>query len=478
MIGRAPARNCDVIMKGGITSGVVYPLAMVELAEEFRFRNIGGTSAGAIAAAVTAAAEYRRLSDDGSNAGFETLRELPDFLSGHTDGEPNLLNLFPPVKPMRKLYSVAMAFLGEAPLAEKAVNGFAALLVVSPLITILSFLPALLLPLAMRAQVDVGPLARLTLAGMLIAELVLILTGALLLILGNIALAVASTLPRNRFGFSTGRAPADRKLPGVSDWLHRELQRVAGLPASAPPLTFGDLWLAGTPIENRAEQLAAAANDTDLRAINLQMIATALSHGQPYRLPFENRIFAFRASELRDYFPDDVVAHLIAKSVVRDDVTAAGDPDLYALPEPWDLPVVIGARMSLSFPVLFAMVPLYAVDFSQKEPRKFERCWFIDGGLSSNFPLTLFDSPFPRWPTFAINLKEFHAAYPKDPVDERNNVWMIKGAGNGTAGEWTRSRIRARALSRAGSARCWTRSATGATTRKAQSRASAIASCT
>jgi predicted acylesterase/phospholipase RssA len=442
MIGRAPARNCDVIMKGGITSGVVYPLAIVELAEEFRFRNIGGTSAGAIAAAVTAAAEYRRLSENGSTAGFEKLQELPDFLAGTTDGEPNLLNLFPPVKPMRKLYSVATAFLGDAPFAEKAVTAFASLLTVSPLLTILCFLPALLLPVAMRAQLQLGPIARFTLFGAIVAELALLASGVLLLILGHILQALLSTLPKNHFGFSTGRAPADRKLPGVSDWLHRELQQVAGRPETAPPLTFGDLWLADVPIEDREQQLAAAAADNDLRAINLQMVATGLSHGQPYRLPFENRIFAFRESELRRYFPDDVVDHLVAKSVDRDDVTAIGDPDLHALPEPWDLPIVVAARMSLSFPVLFAMVPLYAVDFTQKvaegQPRNFERCWFIDGGLSSNFPLTLFDSPFPRWPTFAINLKEFHPAYPKDPDHEANNVWMIKGAGSGTGGQWTR----------------------------------------
>ena len=47
---------CDLIMKGGITSGVVYPLAIVELAQKYRFKNIGGTSAGAIAAAAAAAA--------------------------------------------------------------------------------------------------------------------------------------------------------------------------------------------------------------------------------------------------------------------------------------------------------------------------------------------------------------------------------------------------------------------------------------
>jgi hypothetical protein len=50
-----PNRYCDIVMKGGITSGVVYPPAVVELSKTYTFKNIGGTSAGAIAAAVTAA---------------------------------------------------------------------------------------------------------------------------------------------------------------------------------------------------------------------------------------------------------------------------------------------------------------------------------------------------------------------------------------------------------------------------------------
>lgn len=45
------ATECDLVMKGGITSGIVYPLAIAEIAKAFRLRSIGGTSAGAIAAA-------------------------------------------------------------------------------------------------------------------------------------------------------------------------------------------------------------------------------------------------------------------------------------------------------------------------------------------------------------------------------------------------------------------------------------------
>ena len=50
--------ECDLVMRGGITSGIVYPRAIAKLAETYNFRSIGGTSAGAIAAAATAAAAY------------------------------------------------------------------------------------------------------------------------------------------------------------------------------------------------------------------------------------------------------------------------------------------------------------------------------------------------------------------------------------------------------------------------------------
>jgi Patatin-like phospholipase len=53
-------RSIDITMRGGTTSGVVYPTAVCELARRYRLRNIGGASAGAIAAAAAAAAETGR----------------------------------------------------------------------------------------------------------------------------------------------------------------------------------------------------------------------------------------------------------------------------------------------------------------------------------------------------------------------------------------------------------------------------------
>ena len=57
-----PELQCDIVMKGGITSGVVYPLAVCELATTYRLRSVGGASAGAIAAAAAVAAEMGRRS--------------------------------------------------------------------------------------------------------------------------------------------------------------------------------------------------------------------------------------------------------------------------------------------------------------------------------------------------------------------------------------------------------------------------------
>src|SRR5262249_7623741 len=71
-----PTHQCDLVMKGGITSGVVYPAAVLELQNRYRFRCIGGTSVGAMAAAATAAAEYGR-----EHGGFNKLRDVSERLS-------------------------------------------------------------------------------------------------------------------------------------------------------------------------------------------------------------------------------------------------------------------------------------------------------------------------------------------------------------------------------------------------------------
>ncbi|HEV7491101.1 MAG TPA: patatin-like phospholipase family protein, partial [Rhodanobacteraceae bacterium] len=96
-------------MKGGITSGLVYPAAIAALSAHYRLRSIGGTSAGAIAAAAAAAAEYGRAS-----GGFEKLAALPSELAQTTEDRPDatrLLRLFEPQPSTRALFDLLLAGL-------------------------------------------------------------------------------------------------------------------------------------------------------------------------------------------------------------------------------------------------------------------------------------------------------------------------------------------------------------------------------
>ena len=113
------------------------------------------------------------------------------------------------------------------------------------------------------------------------------------------------------------------------------------------------------------------------------------------------------------------------------------------LPEMGDLPVILATRMSLAFPVLLSAVPLWSADRSVKPtvPGEFEleHVWFSDGGISSNFPITLFDSPLPRWPTFGINLSSLPPGRTLQS-DESKNVFMIERNGDGLLPTFSRFR--------------------------------------
>ncbi|MBK6312407.1 MAG: patatin-like phospholipase family protein [Candidatus Microthrix sp.] len=99
----SPEYECDVILKGGITSGIVYPPAIAELAQYHRFRGIAGASAGAIGASA-AAAEVGRQSETGR---FGLLDSLPAELSATDDrGRTKLLRLFQPQDETRPIFDI------------------------------------------------------------------------------------------------------------------------------------------------------------------------------------------------------------------------------------------------------------------------------------------------------------------------------------------------------------------------------------
>jgi len=88
--------GCDIVMAGGVTSGIIYPGAVAMIARRYSFHSIGGTSVGAIAAAVTAAAEYGRRTGSNPSA-FSQIAALPNSLGvSARDGHSRLFHLFTP----------------------------------------------------------------------------------------------------------------------------------------------------------------------------------------------------------------------------------------------------------------------------------------------------------------------------------------------------------------------------------------------
>lgn len=445
-------KMCDLVMKGGITSGIVYPPAVLALKENYHFGSIGGTSAGAIAAAGTAAAEYNR-----EHGGFDQLEAMRNWL-----GEGNhLRNLFQASPETQPLLDILFAVLGDGKATTTATNNsrkiadqgdnskparFPLFLRVlrwvrptlpQPVLQVVgrllptwasSYQPfqdggriggkwgvgiglilSAVLSLILPGIVSLFGTSILVRVGILLIAFVFF--GALLgLILGWIGMWVGrlvsvvrdlfdlltKRVPKNYYGVCRGHS-ATPDGTNLTDWLSDLIDRTAGLEAHTIPLTFGQL---------REKQ------------IELKMVTSNLSHAHPYVLPEGLQNFLFKESDMRELFPDYVVQHMIKsrpdpdKTIVLQEKLPEG---YYFLPGEQDLPVVFGARLSLSFPLLLSAVPLYTIStsafndwqngkISSFEPAHLQQNWFSDGGICSNFPIQFFDAWLPTWPTFGISL--------------------------------------------------------------------------
>ena len=367
-----PLRNCDLVMKGGATSGLVYPGALQEIASKFNLVGIGGTSAGALGAMIGAAAEYRRRTQ-GSFEGFAHLTTVADEL-----GEPNRLKtLFRPDKDTKKLFALVMKFM------EHKTSGFDKLGLVWRLRSKKS------------RQKFFAPLAA------------------------------------NNFGLCSGTAPdPGGEGAALTTWLVELIDQIAGLPEGRH-LTFRDLLEAPVP------QGAAGQYVDPMRSIDLRMVATCLTFNRPVEFPLSTQIFAFKPADLRSYFPDSVVQQMLSAASAIDAPTLEKDG---ASPLPnLDLPVVVAARLSLNFPILFSMVPLWAVN-QDRDGAPLERVWFSDGGITSNFPVHRFDSIYPRWPTLALNFqaaREGEQPQRKRLREENGFVYMNADRKDGTLDLWS-----------------------------------------
>ncbi len=392
--GESP-RFCDLVMKGGIASGVVYPRAIWRLSKTYHFHSIGGSSVGAIAAVIAAAAEYRRRCGRG-DAGFELLGALPDYLGRRDSDEDRsrLFKLFQPQSGTRRLFNVLALALNRRSAWQRGLK------IAQAMVT--AYWPVVLV--AVVAGITVLRLSGSVLASASVTTISLV-AGMVGWLLADLLRGVVP----NGFGLCTGMSERD-DVEALTPWLHRTVQEAAGRQVDDDPLTFKDLWQAeGSPLKS-----TGLSSDNSNRSIDLQTFSTNLSHGRPYVFPLavdddgENGEFGRE----RLYYDPVELARLIPAGVViwMNGRSAQCPLDTHAhlrlLPTAGDLPVLMAARMSLAFPLLLSAVPLYAHDTGSgsAEP-SIRRCWFADGGISSNFPVHLFDSLLPSWPTFAINLE-------------------------------------------------------------------------
>jgi predicted acylesterase/phospholipase RssA len=179
------------------------------------------------------------------------------------------------------------------------------------------------------------------------------------------------------------------------DWVDARIQAAAGL--SGRPLTFGDL---------------KGADSQKEVSITLRMMTSNLTFGTGETLPMlDGRDYYFDPAEMRRILPGYAVDHMEKGA---DRKTGKDGGTLCRLRLGDDMPVILAVRMSLSFPVLFTAIPLYAEHFiatgsgdkAEKWQSRHVRLLFSDGGITSNFPIRYFDSIFPSRPTFGISLED------------------------------------------------------------------------
>ncbi len=407
-----PQLECDLVLKGGITSGIIYPRAIARLARDYRFRSIGGTSAGAIAAAAAAAAEYRRQAKS-SIAGFQALAELPDRFED-AGGKTRVLDLFKPQARFNALFRFIVAFVGRertristwlliGRICAHAIRCFPAWACLG---AVLAVILAWLLGGELEWSWRVVVLAVFAFAG----ASAFALWGLWRAVL---ALSAADSFFGISRGFEAVAAGKPEDKTYLTPWMDALLQEVAGLGQQV--LTFRHL---------RDQK------------IELRVVTSNLCLASANELPFgadDDPVF-FDPAQWRTLFPDSIITHLCNKPrrCSSASLEAARASKLEPLPDADDLPVLVAVRMSLSFPFLLSAVPLYVYD---PHAGRLRECWFSDGGISSNFPLHFFDSPIPSRPTFAINIEEWL----KEP-EQHERVRLPENNAVGLPRPWRRIR--------------------------------------
>jgi predicted acylesterase/phospholipase RssA len=395
-----PPCECDMVMKGGITSGVVYPRAILRLAQKYRFRAIGGGSVGALVAALTAVAELAR-----GNRGFERLDEKRDELS--SDGfltsrfqapeqtRPALEFFLAILSAKNETASGASRFgsfanhLGSVLIREYR-NVFVASFVIGAAVGIVL--------LSLLAEGLNSPLGETELSSyMILFGFVVGLVAAACGAIAKFVYIMWRKVPKNQFGLCRGSgAPGTAEQPLLTDWISQAINYIAGIEVEGTPLTFADLKSA----------------DDVTRRIDLKIMTTNLNQTTPYIFPRNPNTFLFNEDEMSEFFPANVVQYMIENAAPTDVSLPEG---FHVFPEANKLPIVVPVRMAISFPILLSAVPVWTVKRAAWDSKRMNqpvsltdkelsRNLFSDGGICSNFPIHFFDAWLPRRPTFGIDL--------------------------------------------------------------------------
>ncbi len=334
-------KTCNLVLKGGVSSGLVYARMIARLSATYRFTGLAGASAGAIGAAFAAAAEQAR--QHGDDDSFRRLGNHGKTLSAR------LPTLFRPSPPFRALLACVQHL---APGSGRA-DYIAALSCFAPGLAIGAVF-AMMITAAVYATMGLmqwqWALPALILAGVL---------GSVIALLGSLASLIILAARRYNFGICDGLA--------ITEWLHDTLQDIAG---KTGVLTFGTLQESG---------------------IDLRIMTSNLSLARPFALPDTEHPLWFAPYVWRRLFPADVMAHL-----AEGQEKSSG---LWRLPDAHDLPVIVALRMSIACPGLLEQVPVYLSQV--RAPKK--GLYLSDGGLSRNFPFDIFAGG--TTPTFAVDLE-------------------------------------------------------------------------
>lgn len=403
--------ECDLVMKGGITSGIVYPGAIARIATQYRLRNIGGTSAGAIAAAAAAAMEYGISIGLESSKAIEKLKNVTADLAQKTDQNTTTLQaLFTAEPGTQRLLGALLSATKSGFLAGLLRFGRDGAIVAAIVAVVTS---AWLLGQGQH-------LAAVLMAG--VGIFAVLFLAALFFMLR----ASLSAWVNNGFGMSSGKAVSGAKkngkdVPSLIEWLHEQIQSLAGLP-NGPALTFGHLWNPTDP---------ANASTTGPRQIDLVLVTSDLNQLLSANFPFlpqDERLF-IDSEKWKELFPKSVIEAIKphawphkqphtpfpAKTGFTDyefdmAVQALGLPkeQIWRLPKAQHIPILVAVRASMAFPGLFTPLPLLLLrrvpDGQNGSKTVFSEILLSDGGITSNFPIHLFDAPLPNRPTFALNL--------------------------------------------------------------------------